>query len=385
MKKIIEIASVAEVLNDLDARNIQGAYRYRAVNEYISLKARYKDIPVCGTFELTPLCNLDCKMCYVHLNSNQIQPNERLCTIEEWKNIIDQAIDAGMIFAELTGGECLTYPGFREIYLHLCSRGIHPGILTNGRLLTEEMIALLTEYPPSMLQISLYGSSDDAYERVCGYRAFHEVMDGIDRARNAGLPVSLAITPNRFMQEDISNLFNLIHSLGIPYKIGGVTIPARPETGRNIEHFAIELDAAVRIDREEMAYLSSLSGKSSDPRVPRYMPPHDQELRGLPCGGAHSSFHVNWKGELCPCIPFSTAVHQGILQSSFQMAWDTIKQEMYAYKLPDQCSDCHLKQYCVTCPGEISNDVEGCNWNSLVCMKLQRYIDEGIIRVNSQQ
>ena len=29
--------------------------------------ARGHDTPISGDFELTPLCNLDCKMCYVHL------------------------------------------------------------------------------------------------------------------------------------------------------------------------------------------------------------------------------------------------------------------------------------------------------------------------------
>ncbi len=377
-----EAVSLAEVMDDLDARNIQGVYRYRAVNGYISLKARYKDIPVSGTFELTPLCNLDCKMCYVHLNSNQIQLNERLCTVEEWKSIIDQAIEAGMLFADLTGGECLTYPGFREVYLHLFSRGIHPGILTNGRLLTEEMIAFLAEYPPAVLQITLYGSNDDAYEKVCGHRAFSEVMGGINRAKKAGLPVYVSVTPNRFMQEDISSLLDLVHSLGVPYTIGGVTIPARPETGRNIEQFAIELDAAVRINREENQYLSSISGDSVSQPVPQYLPSHDHPLQGLPCGGGHSSFHVNWRGELCPCIAFSATVHYEILKCGFWAAWNAIRQEMLTYKPPDQCSDCHLKRYCITCPGEKSNCVVGGSVNPLVCMKLQRHVDEGLIQID---
>lgn len=30
-------------------------------------KAFEDGIPISGTFELTPRCNFDCKMCYVHL------------------------------------------------------------------------------------------------------------------------------------------------------------------------------------------------------------------------------------------------------------------------------------------------------------------------------
>ena len=115
-QQIKEFETLTEVLEDLDALGIQGFPRYKAVNGFISMKARYKNIPVSGTFELTPLCNLDCKMCYVHLTANQLKKEERLLSVDEWKKIIRQAVDAGMMYAVLTGGECLTYYGFKEIY-----------------------------------------------------------------------------------------------------------------------------------------------------------------------------------------------------------------------------------------------------------------------------
>lgn len=232
-QEILEFETLTEVLEDLDRRGIIGLQRYRAMNGYISLKARYTDTPVSGVFELTPLCNLDCKMCYVHLNANQIGADERLLTVSEWKKIMRQAVDAGMLYATLTGGECLTYSGFRELYLHLVSMGVQPDILTNGRLLTEDMVAFLAQYPPAVIQASVYGSDEDAYEQVTGHRAFHEVMQGIARAKAAGLNITLAITPNRYMQEDVQALLDLVRGLNMSYTIGEATLEARSKTGRN--------------------------------------------------------------------------------------------------------------------------------------------------------
>ena len=45
---------------------------YREFNNYLDSKAREKGIPLQGQFELTPLCNFNCKMCYVHLNPEQM-------------------------------------------------------------------------------------------------------------------------------------------------------------------------------------------------------------------------------------------------------------------------------------------------------------------------
>ena len=66
--------------------------------------------------------------------------------VETWKKLIDDAHDAGMIYASLTGGECLTYPGFDDVYLYLRTKGIVPGILSNGLLMNEKRVQFLKKY-----------------------------------------------------------------------------------------------------------------------------------------------------------------------------------------------------------------------------------------------
>ena len=43
------------------------------LTEYLYRRATAAGLPLSGTFELTPLCNLDCRMCYVHLNKDQLK------------------------------------------------------------------------------------------------------------------------------------------------------------------------------------------------------------------------------------------------------------------------------------------------------------------------
>ena len=42
---------------------------YREFIAMMEERTREADVPYSGSFELTPLCNLDCKMCYVHLQA----------------------------------------------------------------------------------------------------------------------------------------------------------------------------------------------------------------------------------------------------------------------------------------------------------------------------
>lgn len=377
-QQIVEIDSLPELLEELDAKGIYGVQRYRTVNGYISLKARYKDIPVSGTFELTPFCNLDCKMCYVHLNKNQLKDGERLLTVDEWKSIIKQAVEAGMMYATLTGGECLTYPGFREVYLYLVSLGIQPDVLTNGRLLTQEMIDFFAQYPPSIIQVTLYGSDEDAYESVCGHRAFREVMDGIERAKKAHLNLTLVITPSRYMQNDYKALIRLLHAQNVPYEIGGVTLQARAETEREIQDYEVDMDAYFAILAEDKKYLETAFQEGKNINRTQYIPSERSELEGLPCGGAHSSFHVNWKGELCPCIGFSATVFEDILSRSFSAAWQLIRDKMQAYMRPVECEMCELADNCISCPAEkCMSDLDG-GVNLSVCRRMRRIADFAI-------
>ena len=49
-------------------------------------KARENDTPISGYFELTPLCNLDCKMCYVHLSDPAVK--ERMLLFPDFTSFL---------------------------------------------------------------------------------------------------------------------------------------------------------------------------------------------------------------------------------------------------------------------------------------------------------
>ena len=95
---------------------------YREFLAMIKERTREADIPYIGSFELTPLCNLDCKMCYVHLQDPSVR--HRMLSGEQWISLIQQAIDEGMMETLLTGGEAMTHPAFWDIYMFLINHAL---------------------------------------------------------------------------------------------------------------------------------------------------------------------------------------------------------------------------------------------------------------------
>ena len=82
-------------------------------------QAKARNIPMNGSIELLPLCNLNCKMCYVRLTREEMEAQGRLYTVEEWINVAKEMKKAGVLFLLLTGGEPLIYPGFKELFVEL--------------------------------------------------------------------------------------------------------------------------------------------------------------------------------------------------------------------------------------------------------------------------
>ena len=231
--------SLRELLAQLDDQGITDYRRYDAVRRFLSFKAREKNVPISGSFELTPLCNLDCKMCYVHLNKDQMC-GASLLGVDVWKDVMRHAIDAGMMYARLTGGECLTYPGFRELYLYLADRGVETSVLSNGVAMDADMVAFFREHPPADIQVTLYGASEDAYERVTGHRMFGRVMENLHRLRDAGIPLSVAATPNAFMTDGLE-IVRLLYEEGFHFSINLGLMAPREETGRRTVDADVDL------------------------------------------------------------------------------------------------------------------------------------------------
>lgn len=376
-QQIKEFETLTELLEDLEREGITGYPRQKIMTRFLSERAIIKKVPYNGSFELTPLCNLDCKMCYVHLNKNQM--DRGLLTTEQWLDIARQAIDAGMMNAEITGGECLTYPGFKDIYLYLRSRGIKTSILTNGVLMTEEMVNFFVKNRPELVQITLYGSCDDAYERITGHRVFQKVIDGIERLRAAKINVKVSVTPNRYTEDDLLPTVQLLRSMNIDYAVSSATLSARPETGRLIDDYAVSEEAFAEIQKAERDFFNQKNENAPKPERPpvRYKA-KGLKVEGVPCGAGKNSFHVNWKGEMCPCIAFSSVAFP-IGEDGFNAAWKKVNTSVMVYDEPDECYQCADRDICIMCPADRVMGTLGGSLNKRACIRLHSLLDAGIV------
>lgn len=352
---------------------------FQEFSKYLEGKAREQGIPIRGQFELTPLCNLNCKMCYVHLSTNQIE-NQSLLSVEQWKDIMHNAYETGMLYATLTGGECLTYPGFDDLYLYLQSKGCMVDVLTNGVLLNEERIRFFQAHPPCTIQVTLYGSNDDAYERVTGRRAYHDVVKNLRMAKEAELPLIISVTPSRTMGEDVfdtmRSAWSLTHNLFVNSSL--FTPPGSNERVGAEE----ELDVAsyARIFRLQKELHGTEVKECDESLLPEAGGScADCEAHGLSCGGGRSGFVINWKGEMLICNRMEPK--SSVLQHGFAEAWKQIHTCAENWQCAAECRGCAYEEFCGICAAEALKYAPPGEKPEALCRKTKYLISRGVLHI----
>ncbi len=142
--------------------------------------------------ELTARCNLNCRHCYINLPVFDEEAAARELTAAEISRIADEAVELGAVWCLLSGGEPLLRRDFAEIYLALKRKGLLLSVFTNGTAITDEHIELFRRYPPRDIEMTVYGVSEETYERVTRHKgAYGAFRRNLDRLYEAGVTVRL--------------------------------------------------------------------------------------------------------------------------------------------------------------------------------------------------
>lgn len=335
------------------------------VTEYLYRKATAAGIPLSGTFELTPVCNLDCKMCYVRLSKGEQEAIAPLKTAADWLRLAAAAKEAGMLYLLLTGGEPFAYPGFRQLLEGLHRMGFVVSINTNGTCIDESTVAWLKACPPVRVNISLYGASDATYARLCGQaQGFGRVTKAIGLLREAGISVKLncSLTPEN--APDLAAIAAFAKENNLPLQVATYMFPPvrRDETmvGKNAR-FTPE-EAAYYMAKADYLTLGKERFLETKGRYPGLSDPEDPcsgQGDGIRCRAGRCSFWVTWQGVLMPCGMFPQEGYPNVFDMPFGAAWQQVKDLSGEIRLPAECAACSAADRCRACAAMVVTE-SGC-------------------------
>jgi len=323
---------------------------------WLHAKGRALGLPIAGNFELTSRCNFHCPMCYVHMSPEQIRATgHRELTAAEILDIARQARDLGMVFALLTGGEPLIREDFFEIYDGMKALGLMLSINTNGSLLTQPVLDRFLADPPARFNISLYGSSNDTYQKMCGQSVYDRILSAIRTLRQAGADVSLnlSITPSNC--RDLEEIYRNAVELDVNVKATSYMYPAvrvnggnsgcahrlSPKDGAWADHVwdQLRFDGDTFLQRcENMVRMTNVEPEGCT----------TEQGEGIGCRAGSTAFWLTWDGKMRPC-GMMTGPETSPLDQGFAQAWSELREATDKIRLPASCTNCSQRSVCSVC------------------------------------
>lgn len=331
--------------------------------EKIRKTAFEQKTPIHATFELTPRCNFHCQMCYVHLQKEELPQYGRELTGKEWLDIGKQAFDMGVFSICITGGDPLLHPDFKEIWTGLSRMGFKLILQTNGSMITDEILDLLEEYPPDIIKITLYGSNDEIYKKVCGIEnGFTKVDQGIKALQERGFPIQMVTTFIKQNKDDAQDIVKYVKENNLPWYYSASCYPSLRGAKTNASQYALDL-----FDPECLSETAKLWES---------LPPEKEDLPIRKCKGYGTEFNISWNGTMIFCL-FVPEPKISVLESSLEECWKQLLAYVETLRWPEECYSCEIKDKCRRCLAHLACLNGGLNkLDKTYCEKVKQMFKE---------
>ena len=252
-----------------------------------------------------------------------------------------------------TGGEIFTRSDFLDIYMYAKKKGFLVELFSNGYLINESIIGVLKEYPPLLVDISLYGASEDTYKKITGISgAFERVIENCKKIKETKYKSVFKIANyKRYITRSRENeIFGRKSGSSFTYTF---EITPTIDKDESPQKYRVPLDTALSYEFNN--YYDQLK-RGERNKISNY----NEIMKDLTdsdsvyfCNVALNSFVIDYRGRMCPCMKLR---HKGI--SLFDNEFDKIWKEFAIYSRKKAsstyiCTQCDSKYYCDICPAEM--------------------------------
>ena len=169
------------------------------------------DRPYALLAELTHRCPLQCPYCSNPLGLERAA-NE--LTTDEWRRVIAEAAEMGVLQIHFSGGEPTARRDLTELVKHATEVGLYSNLITAGVLLDAARLEALVGAGLEHVQLSFQDSEAASADRIGGYRGGHaKKLEVAKLVRAAGLPLTLNLVVHRQNLPHLEDLLDMAVAL----------------------------------------------------------------------------------------------------------------------------------------------------------------------------
>lgn len=315
------------------------AFRNRAIQDRV---------PLSGSLELTSRCNLKCVHCYLGPQEDQWKKREQEMSTTKVLSVIDEIVESGCLYLLITGGDPMVHRDFAQIYRYACEKGLLVTVFCDGILVNEAILALFDEYPPQVVEISIYGATAPVYEAITRVKgSYPRAIRGIERLLDAGISVGLKTVMMEPNKHEVVAMAELARAYDVSFRVDSAIFPCLPVSDDSPtalrlspqEAVAIEFAAAPERLEKWVEFIDDRRGADYGKAVYR-------------CGAGLTSFHLDPFGHAQPCL-MTTQYRHSLEENSFESLWrnELVQLRSLQPRAGFECNSCEMQLACSTCPG----------------------------------
>jgi SynChlorMet cassette radical SAM/SPASM protein ScmE len=333
------------------------------------------DSPQSVDISITGKCNLHCPYCFY---ANEMQSRQDLPT-KQWLSFFEELGRLAVRDVCLSGGEIFTRPDLWDLIDGIIANRMQYSMLTNGTMITEKtLVSFETGKRRKRLksiQVSIDGSCPEIHDKSRGMGSFNKAAKGLRLLKEAGFPIAIRVTVNRYNADDLENIARfLLDDVGLNSFSTNDAMPMGAACF-NRESITLlpeqQLKAMKTLSRLAKKYNGKITA-TAGPLAKWHSYKEMEQARATgkkstrwqmgfltACGGVFSKLAVHHDGVFSPCNMLS-GVELGMMnKDSVKEIWmshPTLKDLRERRKIPMNkvpgCDDCEWAPYCNgSCPG----------------------------------
>ena len=299
--------------------------------------------PYKADLAITYKCNNDCPHCYNEADRLTLQA----MPVADWKRVIDRLHQVGVPHLIFTGGEATLYQDLPDLIAYANDLGPICGLNTNGRRLAHgEYARLLASSGLNHVQVTLGSHHPEVHNRMMNANSFHQTVQGIQQAMEAGLHTITNTTLMKMNAAEIDQTIDFLYSLGIrTFAVNGMIYSGGGfDTGQAIRE---EQMPALLIRIRDRAAELGMRFLWYTPTMYCRLSPVELEIGAKRCNAAEYSICVEPNADVLPCQSFYVSAGN-LLRDPWHEIWHSKLFHSFREReanpqlagLPEMCWEC---------------------------------------------
>jgi pyrroloquinoline quinone biosynthesis protein E len=245
--------------------------------------------------EITHRCPLHCPYCS---NPLQLASHARELATDDWKRVLNEAAELGVLHVGFSGGEPLQRPDLAQLVAAAREARLYTNLITSALGLSQQRLDDLKRAGLDSIQISFQSDEESLADRIAGTSAHAIKLKAAQMVSDSGLPLTVNVVLHRANIERLELIIALAERLGAER----LELANAQYYGWAFKNRALLLPTRAQIERAvpiATAAKKRLLGKMEI----LFVVPDYYSDRPTPCmnGWGQKYLTINPAGEVLPC------------------------------------------------------------------------------------